>query len=244
MSACPTNLDIAQVAIGSGNPYVVPGTGTVTSWTTFGGPTAAQQLTMKIFRAVPGQAGQYEVVGHAGPQMIAVGGTAGNAFPANIAVRPGDLLGFHTATISNACYLPGDMSDQGTYFMGNLNDGQSNGFTPLVDVRLNISAIFEPDNAFRIASTQRNKKRGTATITVELPNPGDLTATGIGARASKVVAAGTAQIIVNATGKKKRKLQKRGKVKLPVSLTYTPTGGNASSQQLPLVLKKKLRAAL
>jgi hypothetical protein len=243
MTGCPTNLDIAQAAVTSGNSYAVPGRGTITSWSTFGGPTAAQQLTMKIFRAVPGQVDQYEVVGHAGPEPIAVGGTAGNTFPASIAVKSGDLLGFHTATNSNRCYVPGDMSDQTTYFMGDLIDGQANGFTPLGDARLNISATFEPDNVFNVTSTRRNKKRGTATITVELPNPGDLTATGKGARTSNVVGAGPAQLVIKAKGKKRRKLDERGKVKLPVSLTYTPTGGNASSQLLPLVLKKRLTAA-
>ena len=41
-------------------------------------------------------------------------------------------------------------------------------------------------------------------------------------------------------GKKKRKLNETGKVKLNVAITYTPTGGVPSTQSLKVKLKKKL----
>ena len=46
---------------------------------------------------------------------------------------------------------------------------------------------------------------------------------------SKSVAAGSAQLLIKA-GEKKRKLNKTGKVKLNVAITYTPTGGDPSTQ--------------
>jgi len=40
-------------------------------------------------------------------------------------------------------------------------------------------------------------------------------------------------------GKKRRKLNEKGKVKLNVALSYTPTGGSPQSQSLKVKLKKK-----
>jgi hypothetical protein len=237
-SGCTNAVEWVQPTVTSGNPYVVPGTGTITSWTTFGGANPADQLKMKVFRAVPGQAGFYQVVGHDGPRTITPGGTTGNTFPANIAVKPGDLLGFHTVTSGNKCAFqsPGD-----TYyaFSGDIPDGQSNGpFFAQADFRLDIEATFAPTNSFSLGATTRNKKKGTARQSLNLPNPGDLTASGKGVRAtsaaqavtSKSVGAGPAQLLVMATGKKRKKLSQTGKVTLSVAITYTPTFGAPSTQ--------------
>jgi hypothetical protein len=105
-----------------------------------------------------------------------------------------------------------------------------------------------PSNVFSFGAITRNKKKGTATITVNLPNPGELTGSGNGVKASsagpvvisKSVGAGQAQLLIKATGKKKRKLNETGKVKLNVSITYTPTGGNPGTQSVKVKLKKKL----
>jgi hypothetical protein len=103
-----------------------------------------------------------------------------------------------------------------------------------------------PSNTFTLGAITRNKKRGTATVTVDVPNPGELTGSGKGVTAtgaavtSKAVDAGQAQLLIKAKGKKKRKLNETGKVKLRVAVTYTPTGGDPSTQSLKLQLKKKL----
>jgi tripartite motif-containing protein 71 len=105
-----------------------------------------------------------------------------------------------------------------------------------------------PSNAFTLGPISRNKKKGTATINLTLPNPGELTGSGSGVKASsagravtsKSVGAGQAQLLIKATGKKKRKLNETGKVKLSVVVTYTPTGGDPSTQPVKVKLKKKL----
>jgi hypothetical protein len=64
----------------------------------------------------------------------------------------------------------------------------------------------------------RNKKKGTATLQVEIPNPGTLALSGKGvkprgAAAAVSVPAGTAKLVVKARGKKKtKKLEQTGKV--------------------------------
>jgi hypothetical protein len=104
-------------------------------------------------------------------------------------------------------------------------------------------------NSFTIDGVKRNKKKGTATITVSLPNPGELGASGNGVKASsaggavisKSVGAGQAQLLIKAKGKKRKRLNRKGKTKLNLAITYTPTGGQANTQPLKLKLKKRLK---
>jgi hypothetical protein len=244
---CGGGYDWAQPTVTSGNTYVVPGTGgitawTVTSWTTYGGPSESQ-VTMKIFRKLAGPS--YQVVGHSGPQTVTPGGTAGNTFPSGLAVKPGDVLGFHTLTLSYCDFTAA--GEEYLYYLGNLADGAQASFgTYSNSRRLNISAVVTPTNTFSRAGTQRNKKKGTATLTLNLPNPGQLTGSGKGVKAagaaviSKTVSApGETQLLIKAKGRKNRKLNETGKVKLNVKVTYTPTGGDPSTQSVKVKLKKR-----
>ena len=112
-----------------------------------------------------------------------------------------------------------------------------------------VFAIFvKPSNAVTLGAITRNKKKGTATLPVNVPNPGELTGSGNGVKASsagravisKSVGAGQAQLLIKAKGKKKKQLNQEGKVKLSVAVTYTPTGGDTSTQSVKVKLKKKL----
>ena len=249
---CAPNNDWAQLSVGSGTPYVVPGNGTITSWSHSAGAGAGQTMTMKIWRQVVAGT-TYTAVGHDGPRALAP--SAINTFSANIPVRPGDILGFHSGALAPAACLsaiiPGDtLLGRG----GDAADGEPADFTPF-SRHLNITAVFEPakpepampSNSLTLGKVKRNTKKGTATITVNVPNPGELTGSGKGAKVarasgavtSKAVSAGNAQLLIKAKGKKKRKLNKRGKVKLKVAITYTPTGGAPNTQSRKLKLKKR-----
>jgi len=235
-------VDFVQLGVTSGNSYVVPGNGTITSWTTQTGADAGE-LTMKIFRKLADPA-TFEVVGHAGPQTLTPGGTGGNTFPASVKVRPGDLLGLHTVT-PTFCGFKDPGAQRGT-LSGDLGDGAAADFGPAADVDLDIQATFVPDDAFTLATTTHNKKKGTATLTLDLPNPGELTASGKGVKASsaqavtsKSVTAGKAQLLIRAKGKKKRRLNDAGKVKLKVAITYIPTGGDRRTQSVKVKLTKR-----
>jgi hypothetical protein len=101
-------------------------------------------------------------------------------------------------------------------------------------------------NAFTIDSITRNKKKGTAIITGSADFPGDLAASGNGAKVSsagavisKAVGAGQAQLVIKAKGKKRKKLNTKGKAKLNVTITYTATGGSPTTQTVKVKLKKK-----
>ncbi|MGA9634567.1 MAG: hypothetical protein WBQ41_04925 [Solirubrobacterales bacterium] len=258
-AACSPGFDWVQPTVTSGNSYVVPSTGgvvswTVKSWTTYGG-AAGGPMTMKIWRKVADPA-TYRAVGHAGPESVTPGGTAGNTFPANLAVKAGDLLGLHTPGPGNTDCTFTASGDRYGFYTGDLADGASGVFffnPPPVDMRLNIEALLvptvpqgspRPANDFTFGAITRNKKKGTAVLTVNVPNAGELSGSGNGAKVasaraviSKAVGAGPARLLIKAKGRKKKKLKKKGKVK--VFVTYTPTGGDPSTQSVKVKLKKK-----
>jgi hypothetical protein len=249
-TSCSNNRDILQGNLSSGNSYVVPGTGTITSWSTNGEAGAGQLLAMKVFRKV-GDPFIYQVVGHDGPRSLSAGGGL-QTFPAGIPVRPGDLLGVSTTPASGgpSCAFPTSPADVLRALAGNLADGQSGDFSPSqAGFRLNVTAVFDPSNTFTLGKTTLNKKKGTATITATVPNPGDLTASGKGVKRSSsagartavsVAAPGTVKLKIRAKGKKKATLNDVGKVKVKPKITYTPTGGTAATQSRKVKLKKNL----
>ncbi len=245
--ACGVNFDRLQPAVTSGNSYVASETGTITSWTTNASLAGGQQLTMKVFRKV-GDPSSYQVVGHSGPQTLTPGGTAGNTFPANVSVKSGDVLGLYSDTNGSGCFFT-SAGNAVLYNPGNLDDGASALFLAQDDSRLlNITAVLNPSNSLTVGATTPNKKKGTATLNISVPNPGDLTASGNGVQASsaaravisKSVSAGSAQLLIKAKGKKRKTLNQTGKVKLNVTITYTPANGDPGAQSVTVKLKKKL----
>ena len=110
------------------------------------------------------------------------------------------------------------------------------------------TAAGKPSNTFGFGKVKRNKKKGTATVDLTLPGPGNLAASGknasvkqLGAISSKAdAAASTVKLVIKAKGKAKKKLNAKGKAKLSLLVTFTPTGGDANSQPLKVKLLKKL----
>ena len=252
---CTNGYDWIQPTVSSGDAYVVPSTGGIVSWVVSSWATDAtgadpeDKLTFKVFRKVAEPA-RYQVVVHDGPRTLTPGGTSVNTFATSLLVRPGDVLGLYAFADDPPCYFLVNGAFGIRFSLSNLADGQSADFDPGDDKLLNVKATLTPDNSFSLASTTRHKKKGTATLRFNLPNPGELTGSGQGAKVSvgnpsatgSVVVPGTgpSQLLVKAKGKKKRKLNDKGKVKLPLSVTYTPTGGDPKSQSLKVKLKKKL----
>ena len=90
-----------------------------------------------------------------------------------------------------------------------------------------------------------NKKKGTATLSVQVPGAGTLTLSGKQVvkqtRTRSAATTGTVKLTVKAKGKAKKKLKKKGKAKVKPTVTFAPTGGIAGSQQKSITLKKKLK---
>jgi len=239
---CGNELDLIQPSVSSGNPYAVPSTGDVTSWTltawtTLGGGGPSEQRALKVFRKVA-EPDTFEVVAHDGPRALTPGGTAGNTFATDLQVKAGDVLGLHMTTIGQ-CKI--DVSDSFLLATTDLADGQStSGFGPTPG-RLEVEAVVTPANEFSGGGLRRNRKKGNAILTFDVPNPGTLAASGKGVKAAAVsVNAGSAKLVVKAKGKKRAKLDAAGTVKLKPEIAYTPAGGESASQSVALKLIKRL----
>jgi hypothetical protein len=246
----PVPGDYLQHTVISGNSYVVPGPGVITSWSHNAGDGSGMTLTFKVFRKFGGAL--FTAVGHSGPFPLLP--STVNTFPANIAVTTGDIIGLRvpTATPGVACDFeaPAEVGELTTE--PDLADGQSGTFapsssSPFFGYRVNITAVFEPGNTVTVRKTTLNKKKGTATLTVNVPNPGELTGSGKGVKVAKaalisktVTAPGAVKLTIRAKGKKKTTLSETGKVKVKPKITYTPTGGDPRTQSIKVKLRKKL----
>jgi 6-phosphogluconolactonase (cycloisomerase 2 family) len=89
-----------------------------------------------------------------------------------------------------------------------------------------------PSNAFTIGDLVKNKRKGTAKLTVSVPGPGQLALDGKKVKESEQAptAAGDATLKIKADGRPRKKLSRKGKLKITATVTFTPTGGSAASQ--------------
>ena len=240
---CTPNHDVVPVATPGAN-YVVPNDGTIISWSTQANAAPNGLMGMKIFRKIA-EPDLYLIVGREGPRTLAPGVL--NTFPANIPVKRNDLLGIVLPNPNNGsgCLFPQN-GDLFRFNNTNLGNGATGNLTfTEANVRLNITALFNPTNSFTIGKQTANKKKGSATLEVTVPNPGVITVEGNGvkpaARAVKSVAvqAGVVPLLIKAQGKKKKKLNTKRKVRVTPKLIYTPTGGDPFAQTAKVTLKKK-----
>ena len=243
ITSCSSNFDWVQVS-SSNVSYKAPVSGVITSWTHRSQPGSGQTPVLKVFRKTSEPA-EYTVMGHDGPEPIPA--TTTQTFPAAVPIQAGDVLGISGAGGSSiGCYYLG--IGQNAFRSGNLPDGGFGDFTLSSPDRLtNLSVVLDPTNTFTLTKPKANKKKGTATVTADLPNPGELTGTGTdvrvkGAAVRKIVAAaGKVKLTIKATGKKRRKLNSSGKVKVKAKIIFTPTGGDPSSRTAKVKLKKPPR---
>jgi hypothetical protein len=255
-------FDLLQPTVAAGNTYLVPAGGAlITSWSTNAAAGSGQMLEMKVFRKVA-EPSTYMVVAHDGPRALTSGTV--NTFPVNVPVQPGDVLGANDAnatSVPNACVFsaPGESHFERS---GDLADGMSGDFPPAdveTDFSVNVSAVvgLKPSNAFSFGKLKRNKRKGTATLAVNVPGPGTLSLTGKGVKTQRtgagavvskaVAAAGTVRLRIAAKRGKKRKLENTGKVKVRFKVTYNPNGTstgdligdpNTHSKRVKLIKKR------
>ena len=89
---------------------------------------------------------------------------------------------------------------------------------------------------------KKNKRKGTAKLTVKVPGPGELEL----ARTNKVKAeeqtaedAGEQKLIVRSKGEAKKKLNSDGKAKVNPKVTFTPDGGEPNTERKQITLVKR-----
>jgi hypothetical protein len=233
---CSSTADFLQPSITGGNLYIARQAGTITWWSTNSSGGGATYV-FKIFRRTS-DPDVFQVIARAPPHDL----TSGiNTVPVDLAVRSGDMIGINASGDPNSCTFskPGDgVITRG----GSLAVGAFGGFTPQNDVRLNLAAVLVPSNDFQIASITRDRKQGTATVIVNVSNPGVLALSGKGLKKrpfKNVAVAGTVQFNIATAGAKRRKLEKKGKVTVTPTMTFSPSGGDPAS--LPFMVQLKLK---
>jgi DNA-binding beta-propeller fold protein YncE len=101
-----------------------------------------------------------------------------------------------------------------------------------------------PVAIFRIGKAKLDKRKGTATLPVKVPGTGTVTLSGKSivrrkrTRSGPSTSTGVVKLLVKARGKAAKTLSATGKLRVKVTVKFTPKGGNAASQKMLLVLKK------
>lgn len=156
-------FDELQTSISSGNSYVVPTSGVLTSWTTFGGPVAGQTLGLKVFHPQGGVS--YKVVAHDGPHPLTA--NAFNTFPVSIAVQTGDVVGtFVPENSDSACvFETPSAGDVIGYREGNNADGAIFDLEATYSgTRVNLSATLLPPPTIASISPATGPIAGTSVV--------------------------------------------------------------------------------
>jgi hypothetical protein len=89
-------------------------------------------------------------------------------------------------------------------------------------------------NAFTFGKLKRNKKKGTATLTVNVPGRGTITLSGDGIQTvtQRTDEAGNVTLTIKPNRRTRRKLNRRGRAKITIEATFTPRGGSPKTQPL------------
>jgi len=109
---------------------------------------------------------------------------------------------------------------------------------------LNWAPSWQPDPASTLifGKVKKNRKRGTAELTVEVFGPGELELAKNGKLNGKLKSAaseGTVKLPIEPRRKAKKQLRRKGKAKVKAEVTYTPDGGPPNTQSKKVGLKKK-----
>lgn len=97
------------------------------------------------------------------------------------------------------------------------------------------------DNSFTLGKARLNRRRGTATLMVEVPGPGLVAVDGAVPQQQRAEGPGRVALRILPKPAARRALNQRGSVRLKLTVTFVPRGGEPSSRAVSLRLKKALR---
>ena len=100
-----------------------------------------------------------------------------------------------------------------------------------------------PPSDIAFGKVVRNKRTGTARLTVRVPAPGSLVLTGrnLRRRSASVQAAGPVRVGVLPKGKLRRTLRRTGKATARVRVAFTPEGGTRNAERTKVRLVRRTR---
>jgi hypothetical protein len=214
-----------------------PVNGTVTSWSykmVIGGGSIA----LRILR--PAGLPSFTGVGTSAPVTPISSGSPQGPVATSLPIKAGDFIALNAS--GGQSPLIDTAGTTTLYWNPQLMDGQTLPGTAGVRI-VAIQATVEPSNKVTFGAVKRNTKRGSAKVTLNVPNGGALAYGGpvsVAGPTSMVVGA-SIQVTVKAKGKSKKKLDDKGKVKVKLAVTFTPKFGTAASSSTKVKLQKKLK---
>jgi hypothetical protein len=214
-----------------------PVNGTVTSWR-FKSVTAGGSIALRILHPVGGPS----FTGAGTSAQVTPNGTvpAQGPFPTSLPIRAGDFVGLNATALQTPLI---DTPAMELYWNApTLADSQTaQGTAGTREVA--VQAQVEPTNTVTFGTPARNKKKGTAAITMTVPNAGDLIYSGNGLSITGPPTVSTprdVQLIVKVIGKKRKKLARKGKLGVSFQVSFTPSQGSLHTSTESLKLRKKL----
>jgi hypothetical protein len=218
-----------------------PVNGTVVSWNLRGsvGVGGPHVFTLRVLR--PGGS-DFIGAGSSTPQTIpTVMGDVVRSFGTSIPIRIGDQIGIGAAPSSVVpCGGPGTPTFRtyNTFADGSPSGSSIGGGGGLIP---QFNAVVAPTNTVALSAVTRHKKKGTASLTVTLPNAGTLGVQGksVKSQALDASAAGDVALTLRPSRKAKKKLKRRGKASGKVAFTFTPSFGDPATQKAPVKLLKR-----
>ena len=216
-----------------------PVNGTVKSWS-FRAQAAGYTVGLRILQPTSGNS--FTGAGTSSG-VTSVGGVQG-PIATSLPIRAGDHIGLNASAGSIILCDCGSPNLALSWTSPTLADGDSREGSVVFNREVLVQATVEPTNKVTFGKVKRDKKRGSAKVTINVPNPGTLKYGGsrVSVAGPSSLVIGTAiQLTVNAKGKSKKKLDENGKVKVALDVTFTPTGGTAATAATKVKLQKKLR---
>jgi hypothetical protein len=239
-----TTVNTALTTQTAANGLASPVNGTVISWR-FRSVNAGGSVSLRVLRAVGGVT--FTGVGTSAAQSSPGGAGIHGPFATALPIQKGDFVGLNAAPPATVLV---DVPATQLYWNPPLADGNSLAGTPggpggtPGGREVAVQALVEPTNTVTFGAVRRNKKKGTATVTLSVPNPGQLSYAGAGVNITgpaSVASLGDVQLTVRATGKKAKKLKRKGKAGASFAVTFTPDFGAAGITRENLPLRKKLK---
>jgi len=215
-----------------------PVNGTVTSWS-FKTVMANGSMALRILR--PAGIPSFTGVGTSAPVTPISSASPQGPVATSLPIKAGDFVGLNASAGQSP--LIDTAGNTTLYWNPQLGDGQTLPGTAGVRI-VAVQAVVEPSSKVTFGTIKPNKKRGSAKVTVNVPNGGTLAYSGSGvsvAGATSLVVGASIQVTVQAKGKSKKKLDQKGKVKLKLAVTFTPKFGSAATATTKVKLQKKLR---
>jgi hypothetical protein len=237
-------------------PARSPTSGVIVSWGIKSGVLsgANDTVTFRLGQLNPassGSPGSGSVTGDGTGPTVALHEPGIYSFPGpGIPIKAGDFVGVDSTSTravsaASTCAFPG--SSYSTYHPVLANGGSFQLPEATSICELLVNAVVQPSSVFSFGNV--SYKKGTATLRVNVPGPGELSlsgkgvakqATGRQATVSKTVTeAGVATLKIKPKGKTKKKLAQTGKAKVKVSVTFSPVGGTPNTEKHTIKLKKR-----